>query len=282
MEDYSKLTIPKLKDLLKSKGVILKGKPKKQDYIDALIEINHKGGVGEGAGASGAGREQKGSNTLPCLHGSRYLCVAPMPEKYQTKLGATNQGMFYSTGSSNASMNFADVWFPTQGVQLEKTYDASPGWVIKFYSNVFNDVFFGWRKGFCAIVDGKKSKDICTKYDTTIKNCCDLYKNFLDKFSFWYQVTISARLGGAFWDRDDMEILKEYALSYDWDGKKKEFVKAKGDRSPLYVSQESCQDITDLPREEINILMNSWLKDQDAIQNETDQVVFMARKVFML
>jgi hypothetical protein len=81
-----------------------------------------------------------------------------------------------------------------------------------------------------------------TIYKLNIDTCCQLYENFLNKFAFWFQVKLSAQIGGYFWDREDMTLLKHYALNYDFDPKKRIFVK--GAPSPrITVDYENCSDI---------------------------------------
>lgn len=128
------------------------------------------------------------------------------------------QGMYKSTDSSN-KFGFKDTYFPFLGQDHSR-------WIEKEDSSKS----YKWRNKICNYIT---SKEMCEDLNMIVRlidisnnklvDCCDLYDSFLNKFAFWFQVRLSARLGGDFWKRKDMNLLRGLAMHALWNDETNEF-----------------------------------------------------------
>src|SRR6185437_10741238 len=188
---------------------------------------------------------------VSCLTGSRQYVVMPIPEAIRQVYNwpIKNQAMFLSTGTSNA-LNFGSVYFPFAGVNEvpEPFLRATAGWLIKFSSSQRENA---WRARLCTLV---QDWIIPSGIGYSImSNYCSELSAFLDKFAFWWQVRLSAALGGDFWERADVRYLYDLARLYDWNNDLKDFV-MEGEHSTwrfskAHLSVQPCDIIANLTEE---------------------------------
>ena len=137
--------------------------------------------------------------------GSTYLFRRP---------SCLNCGFYLSTGTSNET-NFQNVWFPFLRVQEnEKGVDYATqerGWIHKA-TMIQNSGRF--KDNFYKLFKQKYNIDIETEYKNT-------FMSFFEKFSNWWQVSISAALdtnADCMWNHDPFLLkIKILALEYDFD-----------------------------------------------------------------
>lgn len=214
---------------------------------------------------------------VDCFVGSRDLVVVQVPpEGYPVPTlkdgtSITSQGFFRSTGTSNETKGktFPGVYYPFAG-----RYDVNipdKGWFIKmgrFFTTADDwKNIPKWFDSLCSLLGTGYWKTKVTKTGTQIiiqdtegEEKCLGYANFLGYFPEWWQVRLSAALGGEFWDRKDMEPLKYAALNYTWDREKERF-----EESPIeftMVAKSRC----DTRKTDENTIeaVNNWLENHHA------------------
>lgn len=110
------------------------------------------------------------------------------------------QAYYKSTGTSNEDVtNFADVFFPTNGVMIHPYL----GWITKVEAPEHS-----WLPAYCTRLDVDLQHQklytppIVRSYRSRTKkivwtgtNCATLMQPFLSRFEFWWQVQQSAALG---------------------------------------------------------------------------------------
>jgi hypothetical protein len=223
-------------------------------------------------------------SVVPCCQGIRTICVLPIPkETPRVSKGVlqTHQAMYFSTGQSNPGANFPGGWFPTAGIKTDMTpsirispdgekIECSSGMVIKFTSTdkkPFTNTHFFWRERLCELM-GENGLD------------CGNYRKFLSKFGFFYQLSMSAQLGGVLWDMEDMKPLKDIVMSYNWkndkDWRKRDFANV-DEKDTYLVSSSTCEDFAgdfnfsiDNHRIESGVLVNRWLDAYGALFGNVD------------
>ena len=154
----------------------------------------------------------------------RIFAIVPVPD-IELRYGyPSSMAMFYrSTGTSNYNADFATVYFPSHGV-LEKGSYMPPGWIQKF-GGYFKPELVPWINAFCKRFDEFWMADTVAATDEKEQdNCKNRYHGLLNKFSYWWQLQVSAQLGGEFWERPDVAYLRGVALTYDWDRAIQDFV----------------------------------------------------------
>lgn len=146
---------------------------------------------------------------VKCFEADRQLVAVPLTEKVhkQYHWPIPNQLYYLSSGTSNES-NFPGVYFPMMGIS-EKLGKLQ---ILKMLSSLS----MAWRSRLCRLVN-----DLELPLE---KRYCILLDNFLNKFRYWFQVQQSAALGGEFWQRPDVQYLRDIALNYSWDNKALDFV----------------------------------------------------------
>ena len=141
-------------------------------------------------------------------------------------VNGTTQGFYYSTDTSN-QYGF-ESYFPFYGM-------GDDGWIMKGRSSGFvgrGGYITDWREALCDILSlGEGTDENCKSVVPNItfqhsdsdhwetrplERCCDMFRNFLDKFTDWWEVRISAALGSPMWNRPDYAYLKHLALNYIW------------------------------------------------------------------
>lgn len=124
----------------------------------------------------------------------RTFIVADAPDR------SRQQAFFCSTGTSNAC-GFPGTFFPTAGVR--------DNWIHKYGGHTPD---FAWE------LEKQTESTIPKARRYAYTDLLDLY------FASWWQVQISASLGGEWWERPDMAFLRGMAQWYDFDETRKTFV----------------------------------------------------------
>jgi len=214
---------------------------------------------------------------------SRYFCIVPVPNQgdyyissktnqwyqglghFTQKVISKNCPFFFSTGTSNEGANFPDMWFPfyrLQTVEIVKPHITKPvGYIKKAYG-------LGHNKPLDNAVL-KALKRIGTDIN---ESDAKLLNSFLEKFSYWWQVQISASLPqgdkSLFLTNGFFIRLKSILLSYNEDVKNlipnvKNIIITKYDLDPKKACKMKIED----PKE-----VNDWLRSNNAlVMNEDDK-----------
>jgi hypothetical protein len=152
-------------------------------------------------------------------------------------------GFYLSTGTSN-TVNFPDIWFPFLKIQ-EKPHRCHPiGWVYKT----------------TGLHRSKRLAQELEKLGVEM----EIVKDFLEKFSHWFQVQISAGLTEDFsipesssTRKNSLELLHKIALTYSFD-------KLRGlYRDPTIDQKIVPGDTTVITDDPYTI--NEWMLSQDAL-----------------
>lgn len=156
---------------------------------------------------------------MECLDGTRRFLIVPIPKdiRQEYKWPVANQLFFLSSGKSN-DVSFSDTYFPTLGINeaYEEHSSHLPSWIMKAETS---DRWAAWARAFMKILE--------PMYEINYLNA-KYYKTFLSYFDHWFQMRISAQLGGKSWD--DVKEMREYVLNHSWDFERGVFVK---DPKPL-------------------------------------------------
>jgi chemotaxis protein histidine kinase CheA len=233
-------------------------------------------------------KSTKQSITVDCYRGVREIAVTPVPKEANQssipKWPYKTQGFFKSTGTSNA-LAFPGIYFPFAGRQEQHSI-LGYGWLVKMgdFSKTIAQAP-DWFKRLCELWGDKHNKDLV---DDDGKICGD-YIVFLGYFAEWWQVRVSAALGGEFWERPDMErvlhVAQEYKVGiscdndnrYKWDFNKRDFVDAEFPTQEI-KTQKQCDrpNGKDEPHE-----TNKWLSERGAYVAKTVKDV-VAMQEFIL
>lgn len=209
-------------------------------------------------------------NTGPCMmykgNYTRYLTIIPVPNKElnMNKKGqwlpegrymrwniCKNVAYYLSTGTSNAGKNFPGIWFPFMRVQERSGGKMPRGWLDKSYG-----------------LEGTTSKYGClNKLSTQLGvKITPFLLVFFEKFSYWWQVSISAALPTApeaLWNtHPELIALKPLALSYIYD-KYDGF--RKGKVVDTYYVPKPCFNEGITPED-----INRWLLNNNALCYDQD------------
>jgi hypothetical protein len=220
--------------------------------------------------------------------------------KYLFDQDIETQGFFLSSDISNTYGYKA--YFPFYGVD-------ETGWVIKGRSCGEGIIFCEaseWRKGVCDLLsefDDNLKYLNNEKYITynipggasrtanlEVTEYCQLFMNLLDKFTDWWEVRISATIGGETWDRSDFTYLKDLALNYRWVAPVRDIVEYRdiGRRSaklrriikPGYFTYDKTpiinisKDCLEGNRDELN----EWLKTMKASEERLENIIDVPRR----
>jgi len=211
-----------------------------------------------------------GRNAGPCMMYdgtyTRYIIIIPVPNpqlnmndrgqwlpegRYMKWNTCKNIAYYLSTGTSNAGKNFPGMWFPFMRVQ-EREGEMSRGWLDKAYGLEGTVV----RDGCLARLQSQLGVHITP-----------FLLVFFEKFSYWWQVSISAALPTsptALWNtHPELIALKPLALSYVYDrfdGFRK------GDVADIYHVQSPCPNHANTPES-----INRWLLSNDALCYSEDR-----------
>lgn len=185
----------------------------------------------------------------------RLLTIVTIPERYiyngkwvnngspaiNFYLSCRNCGFYNSSGASN-DVNFKGIWFPFLGIDND-------GWIRK-------SQFICDSKDFISSLENF--------FNLSVKKGDFLYY-FLEKFSHWWQVSVSAAMPNIgdyyLWNiHPDLAKLKAIALNYDYDFIKSSFI-PRDDIVKAYLLNINT-DIENII--EPNII-NSWLSENNAL-----------------
>jgi hypothetical protein len=150
------------------------------------------------------------------------MIAVEIPKWISQKIGFDSQVFYRSTDTSN-SYGFPDTYFPFYGIE-------SNGVVIKGRSTEIQSIGsrpYNWRVKLCEMMSKSGFDENCKNQfpviyyqaigsDKWSEKCCDLFVNFLDKFTDWWQLRESASIGGGMWDRPDFNYLRDLTYMYQW------------------------------------------------------------------
>jgi hypothetical protein len=164
----------------------------------------------------------KSVNTISCtIYEDRFCTIVPIPKiAFNTQkpprwlptggvspgyLSCINCGFFKSSGKSNEGKNFQGMWFPFLRVkETEKLYDSDQpkGWIHKAYNL-------------------STAREFKTRLSDTFKiPITEFLDIFLEKYSHWWQIQISAALPSApdsHWNtHPELIRLKAIVLNFDY------------------------------------------------------------------
>jgi hypothetical protein len=197
------------------------------------------------------------------VYTGRHLITIPVPEKYFNSKGqwapmgayqkyntCKSCGFYLSTGTSNEGKNFPGMWFPFMRIrEIGKTeyIDMDRGWITKA---------FGLKSYTPALKDLEKLGVPTTPFLLV----------FLEKFSYWWQVQISASLPSSpdsLWSvHPELIKLKSILMEYDYtnyDGLI---------RNPDIIKEYTvgrCERRYTEPEE-----VNTWLREHNALCENND------------
>jgi hypothetical protein len=202
---------------------------------------------------------------------SRPLTIVPVPKNAFNNKGAwlpsggvttgfhkcVNCGFYFSSGVSNV-VNFTGIWFPFIRVKekpAKYSQDMARGWIHKSYN-------LSTAKDFLTLLSRQFGIEIT-----------EFLKVFLEKFSHWWQVQISAGLPSApysLWNTHvELIKLRSVALQYDY------FAFPDRGQKPFMANPKIVKEwiVPELPRnakfttpEEVN----GWLQRNGALCEESD------------
>ena len=209
----------------------------------------------------------------------RKIVLVSVPN-YEKDFGypVKRQAFYESTGVSNNNA-FTSVFFPMQGVNTEEIEDLNKLNYLKGRgSYAFNflikmDAYYRdriWMQAYCEKMD-----NFLTVTGQRL-SCVEHYTPILSMFSYWWQLRISALLGGEFWDRPDMIYLRAFAMLYKWNHIDQKFEMDEFhhtyDTSKYVIISQGKND------EEKSVFVNNELKKFDAlISNEWSYKNFKLR-----
>ena len=156
----------------------------------------------------------------------RKIVLVSVPD-YERDFGypVKRQAFYMSTGVSNNNA-FTSVYFPIQGINIDEVDDLNKINKIngkQEYARHFfikMDTYYKdrlWMQAFCEKMDRFLS---VTEQKLS---CVQHYTPIMTMFSYWWQLRISALLGGEFWERPDMMYLQAFAILYKWNHTERKF-----------------------------------------------------------
>ena len=161
---------------------------------------------------------------------------------------------YLSTGTSNEGKNFPGMWFPFMRVQERSGGTMPRGWLDKSYG----------LEGTSINNPSDVLKMLNKKFDVKIT---DFLMVFFEKFSHWWQVSISASLPSApdsMWNTHaELRFIRDIALAYVFDNFSG-FVKSEKIIQKYIVPE--CVTKADSPEE-----INSWLLKNNALCYDKDR-----------
>jgi hypothetical protein len=158
----------------------------------------------------------------------RIIISTKLPNWIQSLTGVTTQAFYRSTGTSNIH-SFPDTYFPFFGINID-------GGLIKGWSSsldMFGSSAFCWREKLCnqmsvfGFDEYIKSEGLLTHYQPiasgstkwrthSVEKYCDKFMPFLSKFTDWWEVRVSASIGGGIWDNIKYKNLLDLTKKYEW------------------------------------------------------------------
>lgn len=212
------------------------------------------------------------SNTISCITFKsmpidRFMTIVPVP-KYQLYSGkwmpsggafsryikCANCPFYYSSGTSNEGKNFPQMWFPflrIREIGPSRFVTQDRGWIEK-----------AW-----GLNNSRYLKESLIKMGITVD---EFILNFLEKFSHWWQVSISAALPSGpdcLWSsHKELAKLKAIAIEYDLDMEKNPPTLVKNPKIVTKYNVPECEGTKLSQPEQIN----QWLTNHNALCGEKD------------
>jgi hypothetical protein len=212
-----------------------------------------------------------GMETLSCItYIARYMIMVPVPKNmfnHQKRWLPTegvgpgypeckNCAFYFSTGTSNEGKNFPGMWFPFLRIKetlKRNSYDQDRGWIHKAHN---------------LSTANTLKQQLSKKFGIKMTPFLDV---FLEKFSHWWQVSISAALPSApdaLWNiHPELIALRPIALSYDY--------YAYPDKGHDHlIANPGIVKIYDVPDCSRNLAqpeeVNAWLREYGALCSDRD------------
>ena len=151
----------------------------------------------------------------------RNIVIVKVPEQYFTEKGTwipegryyrpntcKNLAYYLSSGTSNEGKNFPNMWFPFLRVKTSEKGNEPKGWLDKAYGLETSIMLFKHLKKSFNI-------DVMSKTPEMM-----FLLVFLEKFSYWWQITISASLPSpddTKWNEPILRKIRDLALTYEYD-----------------------------------------------------------------
>lgn len=179
----------------------------------------------------------------------------------QTRRRCTRCAFYLSTGTSN-DVNFPNIWFPFLRMKENENNMSSMkrGWINKSQGLV--NPYAETEKPFTRQFSKKFRQFFKEKYNEDINQYINTFKYFFEKFSHWWQVSISAALdtnADSGWNNDPFLLkIKILVLQYDYLYFENEFV-PRNDIIKRYLVRNPRHELT-TPEE-----VNNWLQTNDAL-----------------
>lgn len=153
-------------------------------------------------------------------------------------MSCDNQAFFRSTGTSNY-WSFESIFFPFKRVD-------SSGWIHK-------DMGGDLSPWFKILIEHFRET-----HPDLFKKGRPILEHFISKFGDWWQVKMSAGLGGKLWDEvPELSFVKFFMLNHDWNSVKELYIKS--EIVVRYVYDE--RDCLMIDKDDVN----DWLRKNSAI-----------------
>jgi hypothetical protein len=173
---------------------------------------------------------------------------------------------YLSTGTSN-DVNFPNIWFPFLRIQEQKSKlsKVDRGWINKTTNLVIPSQEN--EKPFTRQFSRKFREFFKQQYNEDLDQYINTFKYFFEKFSHWWQVSVSAALdtnADSGWNNDPFLLkIKLLALQYDYLYFENEFVR-RNDIVKRYLVKKPLRELS-TPEE-----INEWLQSNDALCEKRD------------